>query len=1086
MLNNSRVSVVLTSFNHAKYLTDAIDSVLSQTFSDFELIVWDDVSTDGSWDIIQSYTDARIRAFRNDKNLGGGNLKRAIVEAKGQFIAIHHSDDLWLPDKLEKQVAFLDENPEIGAVFSWAQIIDENGDPFDDANHFYNKIFEQPNRTRYEWLNYFFNSGNALCHPSVVVRKEVYDAVGLYRTAMAQAPDFDMWVRLALKYGIHVIPEKLVRFRIHGDQNTSTYRPDTHIRSQFEYLQVLNNYRKISNFRDLKRIFPEAQKYDQGGDEDLEFILGMIAVSNEKGFSFTKLFGLMLLFEAINNPVREKKIRELYNFSRLDFIELTGKHDVFSVEVIRDLQTFLAERDAQLAERDAQLAERDAQLAERDSELFAIKSSRTWKAMMAVGKMRALLRSYVLLPLRLYRKNKIKRELELLRSSELFDNDLYLMQNPDVVDANMEPVEHYLLHGWKEGRDPSLDFSTQGYLNAYPDVRAAGLNPLVHYLVYGMNETNMDTKKRMIVKLKYNLKRALVILRQDGLMVMFQKMLEKVQYTSQSYDNVDVPYLSIIIPVYNALDMTKACLSSVYKEMPENYHFEILLIDNASRDGTSSWIKKYQKDHPNLIYLRMEKNIGFGPAVNKGIQKSRGEYVVILNNDTIVSSGWLEKLFSVFEVDNSVGIVSPMTNYVGEGPQIDTNAIELPPEPDLINEYSSSIADRNEIFYEPNRLVFFCVMIRREVVDLIGGLDEGYQMGNFEDDDYCLRTRMAGYKLAVAKNSFVYHHGSFTFKKNKISHTHWMENNRQRFYGKAGRIALLFPLPVPYDNLEYKKKLSVIVRTKDRPYLLKRALTSLANQTCREFDVLVVNDGGEDISLLLDEYRLFFPINYIYHQESKGRTAAINAGLHNAKGTWVGYLDDDDIVYPWHFENLLLGADQASADVVYSDCNRSLFTDIQSSSPVRLVGIPSWEYDRNELLVQNYLPIHSYIHKRECLEHVGYWDETFDRLEDYDFLMRLSALYDFCHVPKVTCEYRFYLDAANSISAGRAGYLIALRKLYGQYPVDDEELEYERRQVLDTLEKQTKKIDDLLQNAEKTDVEKLAVQREIVRLTTGM
>jgi len=165
---NSKVSVILTSYNHEKYLREAIESVLNQSFSDFELIIWDDASTDSSWEIINSYTDNRIRGFRNETN-SRGTINKSLLKARGEYIAIHHSDDIWEPSKLEKQVAFLDANPETGAVFTQALIIDENGDLFKDESHFYYKIFEQPVRSRYEWLNFFFFNGNALCHPSVLV-----------------------------------------------------------------------------------------------------------------------------------------------------------------------------------------------------------------------------------------------------------------------------------------------------------------------------------------------------------------------------------------------------------------------------------------------------------------------------------------------------------------------------------------------------------------------------------------------------------------------------------------------------------------------------------------------------------------------------------------------------------------------------------------------------------------------------------------------------------------------------------------------------------------------------------------------------
>ena len=146
----NKVSIILSSYNHAKYIKEAIDSVLDQTFSNFELIIWDDASSDDSWEIISSYSDPRIKAFRNEENMRGGITKKAIAEvAAGKYIAIHHSDDIWESEKLAKQVAFLDSHPEIGAVFSQAHIIDENGDDCKDEKNFYFKIFDQPNRGRF-------------------------------------------------------------------------------------------------------------------------------------------------------------------------------------------------------------------------------------------------------------------------------------------------------------------------------------------------------------------------------------------------------------------------------------------------------------------------------------------------------------------------------------------------------------------------------------------------------------------------------------------------------------------------------------------------------------------------------------------------------------------------------------------------------------------------------------------------------------------------------------------------------------------------------------------------------------------------
>ena len=173
----TRVSIYMASYNHARYLREAIDSVLRQTFTDFELFIVDDASTDGSWEIIQGCSDPRIRALRNPVNRNDKQEMNRVIRdlAAGELIAVHHSDNVWEPDKLQRQVELLDVHPEVGAVFTNAQVIDEHGAPLRNQAHFYFSIFAQPNRSRHQWLRRFFYQGNALCHPSVLIRRCCYD-----------------------------------------------------------------------------------------------------------------------------------------------------------------------------------------------------------------------------------------------------------------------------------------------------------------------------------------------------------------------------------------------------------------------------------------------------------------------------------------------------------------------------------------------------------------------------------------------------------------------------------------------------------------------------------------------------------------------------------------------------------------------------------------------------------------------------------------------------------------------------------------------------------------------------------------------
>lgn len=371
-----KVTVILTSYNHEKYLRESIESVLNQTYTNFDFIIWDDGSADGSWGIINEYSDPRIRAFRNSTDERDSPIRSVFSKAEtADYIAIQHSDDIWEPEKLEKQVDFLDTHPEFGAVFSWAHVVDENGHAFKDQNHFYYKVFEQPNRSRFEWLNHFFQHGNALCHPSVLIRKQCYDDCGLYRYGLPQTGDYDMWVRLCIKYDIHVLPERLVRFRIRENEgNVSGNRLDARIRWQFEYLKILENYREIPTLEELKQVFPVASKYVGAGENDLEFILGM-AVLEIKPNNLAELFGLNLLFEAFNNPVRTEKIRDNHGFSHTDLIALTAKHDVFSIGKIEDMT--------------ARITMDGENIRSLTQELLEIKSGVTWDIYQFIVRMRA-------------------------------------------------------------------------------------------------------------------------------------------------------------------------------------------------------------------------------------------------------------------------------------------------------------------------------------------------------------------------------------------------------------------------------------------------------------------------------------------------------------------------------------------------------------------------------------------------------------------------------------------------------------------------------------------------------------------------
>lgn len=321
-----KVSIILTSFNHAPYLPQAIESVINQTFTDWELLIWDDVSLDDSWSIIQSYSDPRIRKFRNlqmCRHIYAIN-ESIMNEAKGEYIAIHHSDDAWMPDKLARQTSYLDTNSEISGVFTHVQLIDEHNRNID------NDWFNIPNQSRAQWLRFFFfQNVNKLCHPSAMVRKKDYLLAGLYKLMYAQIDDAEMWTRLILHSNIHIIQEKLTLHRVFSNgSNVSANNPKMRNRLHFEWYKQKQNYLAMSFF-DLLETFPEATQWESSeGNSIHEFLLAMVAIHHSTCPS-TQLFGLDLLYKLLIDPELSGKLYKTHRFSYLDFIALSARHKIF-------------------------------------------------------------------------------------------------------------------------------------------------------------------------------------------------------------------------------------------------------------------------------------------------------------------------------------------------------------------------------------------------------------------------------------------------------------------------------------------------------------------------------------------------------------------------------------------------------------------------------------------------------------------------------------------------------------------------------------------------------------------------------------
>jgi len=285
------------------------------------------------------------------------------------------------------------------------------------------------------------------------------------------------------------------------------------------------------------------------------------------------------------------------------------------------------------------------------------------------------------------------------------------------------------------------------------------------------------------------------------------------------------PLVSIIMLTFNALQYTKKCINSIFKHTKEP--FELIVVDNGSTDGTVAYLeaetggrrteaggrkkkgkgkkKKSGKPEIRIKIIKNRENLGFAAGNNQGMAVAKGNYILLMNNDIVVTPGWLTRMMACAERNPQIGIVGPVSNYVS-GPQLikevsyDTTSLvrlnkfsnafsksydttSLVRLNKFSNAFSKKHAGQAKSFW---RVVGFCMLIKRAVIEKIGGLDGRYGLGNFEDDDFSLRAALAGFESWIAQDCFVHHFGSRTFAGAKINYRESLHKNWEIFKQKWG------------------------------------------------------------------------------------------------------------------------------------------------------------------------------------------------------------------------------------------------------------------------------------------------------------
>ena len=325
-MKNPKISVCIPSYNHEKYIGKTIESILNQTYDNFEIIISDDNSGDNTRKVVEKYNDPRIKFFKNDINIGPALNPNKLIELSScDYILMIASDDMLREDALELYVKEIQKNS-AEALFCWCQTIDENDNEIDS----YNMTIANQIRDKNKLLNELFYEQNFLMGPGFFVKKSIFNSIGKFNPTLIQSQDLELWVRILTSgYRINIVNEKLIKYRIHNENlSNNLNEPSKNIainsRYIFEIQKVLENYKNIKDFNFFVETFPNVLKYPVIDEKYKDYYLMKEAFNvGMKGHGCYniayKLFACDLAYKIIHNKELYKELGQIFGFDFKDF-----------------------------------------------------------------------------------------------------------------------------------------------------------------------------------------------------------------------------------------------------------------------------------------------------------------------------------------------------------------------------------------------------------------------------------------------------------------------------------------------------------------------------------------------------------------------------------------------------------------------------------------------------------------------------------------------------------------------------------------------------------------------------------------------
>lgn len=338
------ISIILCTYNRAHTLKTTIDSILGQTYREFDLWIIDDGSTDSTQQILQEYEDERIRLITLEENqyyCAAANYGLTLTNEK--YIAFATSDDVWEPEKLELQLHYLEARPECGGCFTFSDVIDEQGRSAKEDFEMLSGLLVKKFYNRKDWIEHFIFEGNCLCHPSAVIRKDVLDDVGGFNLLYCQAADMELWLRIVRKYPIHVIEKNLVHYRCYRNPEAQVSGANDLKAARFvnEHMIIRKNFINSLSDREMVEFFGEHfRNPDAGTHLEMEIEKAFLLMNCARGLPDFRILGIEKLEEVLRLPGAVETLKKTYHVGLKDIYEWNLGHFYmdFGIHVRMDRQ----------------------------------------------------------------------------------------------------------------------------------------------------------------------------------------------------------------------------------------------------------------------------------------------------------------------------------------------------------------------------------------------------------------------------------------------------------------------------------------------------------------------------------------------------------------------------------------------------------------------------------------------------------------------------------------------------------------------------------------------------------------------------